>query len=148
MDWLDGSGNTQPLIATPGVYTVPRISPDGKKLAFIGVDAAPQIYDLERETVTRITSIVAGGNLVWEPDGKRLVFGYGGSLFWVRSDGIGGSQRLVESQHSVGGWSFSPDGHWLAYFETTSDSGSDIWVLPLDIGDPDRPKAATPQPFL
>jgi Tol biopolymer transport system component len=81
VDWLDASGKTQPLIATPGIYTVPRVSPDGKKLAFIGSDGGPQVINLERETITRITSTTAGGNLVWAPDGKHLVFGYAGSLF-------------------------------------------------------------------
>ena len=46
----------QPLIAALGVYTVPRLSPDGKNLAFISLDSTPQIYDLERETFTLITN--------------------------------------------------------------------------------------------
>ena len=148
VDWLDASGNTQPLIATPGIYTVPRVSPDGKNLAFIGADGAPQIYDLERGTTTRITSTTAGGNLVWAPDGKHLVFGYGGSLFWVRSDGVGSPQRLLKGDYTVAGSSFSPGGHSLALFETTPETGFDISVLPLDITDPDHPNAGTPQPFL
>jgi serine/threonine-protein kinase len=148
VDWLDASGNTQPLIATPGIYTVPRVSPDGKELAFIGGDTGPQVYDLEREQTTRITSIAGGGNLVWTPDGKHLVFGNGGNLFWVRSDGVGGPQRLLNRPYSVAASSFSPDGHSLAYFETTTDTGFDLWVLPLDITDPDHPNAGTPEPFL
>ncbi|PYU98823.1 MAG: hypothetical protein DMG10_27085 [Acidobacteria bacterium] len=31
--WLDSSGKTQPLRATPGTYFAPRFSPDGKRLA-------------------------------------------------------------------------------------------------------------------
>jgi serine/threonine-protein kinase len=45
-------------------------------------------------------------------------------------------------------WSFSPDGRWLAYREKSSDSESDLWTLPLDITDPDHPKAGNPEPFL
>ncbi|MFL6415194.1 MAG: protein kinase domain-containing protein [Bryobacteraceae bacterium] len=146
VDWLNASGNTQPLIGTPGVYTVPRISPDGRKLAFIGSDSVPQIYDLDRDTITRITSAGGGGNLAWAPDGKHVAFGYGGSLFWIRSDGVGGPQRLVQRQPSLAAWSFSPDGHWLAYFEMTN-TGSNIGVLPLDTTNPDHPKAGTPQVF-
>jgi Tol biopolymer transport system component/predicted Ser/Thr protein kinase len=148
VDWLDASGNMRPLIATPGVYTVPRVSPDGKKLAFNGSDTGPQIYDLERETITRITSIPGGGNLVWAPDGKHIVFGNGGSLFWVRTDGVGGAQRPFNREYTVAASSFSPDGHSLAYFESSADTGFDIWVLPLDITDPDHPTVGTPQPFL
>jgi Tol biopolymer transport system component len=148
VDWLDSSGKTQPLIAKPGMFTVPRVSPDGKKLAFIGSDVGPQIYDLERGTTTRITSTPAGGNLAWAPDGKHVVFGYGGSLVWIRSDGVGDPQRLLKRDYAVAVSSFSPDGHSLAYFETTPDTGFDIWVLPLDLNDPDHPNGGTPQPFL
>ena len=83
----------------------------------------------------------AGGNLVWAPDGKHLVFGYGDSIFRVRSDGVGEAERLLEGQHGAGPWSFSPDGRWLAYFNTTSETGSDIWVLPLDMRRPRSPEA-------
>jgi serine/threonine-protein kinase len=148
VEWLDSSGNTQPLIATTGVYTVPRVSPDGKKLAFIDADSVPQVYDTERENITRITPTIAGGNLVWAPDGKHLVFGYAGRLYWVRSDGIGGAQRIAENQHAIAPWSFSPDGHWLAYFETTSDTGADIGIVPLNLADPDHPKVGQLQPYL
>src|SRR5215831_4349798 len=35
--WLDDSGNTQPLLSTPGVYSGPRFSPDGRQLAVHGI---------------------------------------------------------------------------------------------------------------
>jgi hypothetical protein len=34
ISWLDSAGKTQPLHAPPGVYSTPRFSPDGKRLAF------------------------------------------------------------------------------------------------------------------
>ena len=148
IDLLDASGKMQPLIAAPGIYTNPRFSPDGRKLAFIDGDATPNVYDPERETSTRIAAGPAGGNLVWAPDGKHLIFGYGDSMFRVRSDGNADAERLLEGQHGAGPWSFSPDGRWLAYFNTTSETGSDIWVLPFDMADPDHPKPGAPQPFL
>src|SRR5262249_40039740 len=45
-------------------------------------------------------------------------------------------------------WSFSPDGRWLAYFDITTETGTDIWVLPLDTTNPESPKPGTPEPFL
>ena len=32
--WLDRSGGTQPILAEPGAYAQPRLSPDGRKLGF------------------------------------------------------------------------------------------------------------------
>jgi dipeptidyl aminopeptidase/acylaminoacyl peptidase len=84
---------------------------------------------------------------VWAPDGEHIVFAYAGALFWVRSDGVGVPQRLLD-KHFIGAWSFSPDGRWLAYFDITAETGTDIWVLPLDTADPDHPKPGTPQEFL
>jgi serine/threonine-protein kinase len=147
VDWLESSGKSQPLIATPGVYTIPRFSPDGKKLAFIDGDGAPNVYDLVRETPTRVAAGPARGNIVWAPDGKHIVFAYAGKLFWVRSDAVGSPQVLI-NKHFAGAWSFSPDGHWLAYFDITAETGTDIWVLPLDTKNPDIPKPGIPQPFL
>jgi serine/threonine-protein kinase len=47
--WLDSSGKLQSLLATPGAYTVPRLSPDGRELAFVnGGDI--YLHDLERGT--------------------------------------------------------------------------------------------------
>ena len=56
--WLDSSGKMQPLIATPGTYVLPRFSPDGRRLALAmstssGTDI--YVYELERETMTRLT---------------------------------------------------------------------------------------------
>jgi serine/threonine-protein kinase len=44
--------------------------------------------------------------------------------------------------------SFSPDGQKLAYYERNPDTGFDIWILPLDLADPDHPKPGKPEPFL
>ena len=148
VSWLDSSGKTGPLIATPGPYTVPKISPDGKKLAFTGKGGDLYAYDLERQTAARVT---IGGNArtpVWAPDGKHMAFGTGATISWVRSDGSGEPQRLLEGGITLAAWSFSPDGKLLAYFVTMPDTGTDIWLLPLDLTDPDKPRAGAPQPFL
>ena len=33
--WMDSTGKTQPLLAAPGQYYMPRFSPDGKRLALL-----------------------------------------------------------------------------------------------------------------
>ena len=145
---LDKAGNVNPLVAATGTYILPRFSPDGRKLLFVGSEGAPHILDLEREMITRLTSIKSGRSVVWAPDGKHIVLGGAGGLSWIRSDGVGGPTPLIESNNPLSAWSFSPDGHWLAYFETMPETGTDIWVLPLDTTDPDHPKAGAPQSYL
>jgi serine/threonine-protein kinase len=149
--WLDSSGKMRPLIATPGHYSDPRLSPDGRNLAFAGDGPDIYIYDLERDTTRRLTFTGHSTIPVWAPDGRHLVFqsiGNEESFYWIRSDGAGEPQRLLESMHVMIPWSFSPDGRWLAYRQKSSGSESDLWILPLDITDPDHPKAGNPEPFL
>jgi hypothetical protein len=74
--WLDSSGKTQPLLTTPGVYTNPRFSPDGRRLALEASDKGSDIfvYDLERESMARLTFDGHSGSPVWSPDGARIAF--------------------------------------------------------------------------
>jgi serine/threonine-protein kinase len=148
--WLDSSGRIQPLLATPGIYTQPRFSPDGRKLGFIGDGQDIYIYDLDRDNISRLTSTGHSNSAVWAPDGKHIVFGSVGgdhNLYWIRSDGAGDPQTLLQSSENLVPWSFSSDGRRLAYFERIPRSG-DLSTLPLDLTDPDRPKAGVPEPFL
>lgn len=57
-------------------------------------------------------------------------------------------QRLLVSHIPITPYSFSPDGSRLAYFDSNSETGQDLWTLPLDLHDPDRPKALKPELFL
>jgi len=148
--WLDSSGGIQPLLAKPGMYTQPRLSPDGRKLSFLGEGQDVYIYDLDRDTIGRLTFTGHANSAVWAPDGKHIAFGSVGKehgLYWTRSDGAGDPQRLLESPNILAPWSFSPDGRRLAYFERIPRSG-DVSTLPLDLTDPDRAKAGAPEPFV
>jgi serine/threonine-protein kinase len=149
--WLDSSGKTQPLVATPGAYLYPRLSPDGRKLAFTGDGQDVYVHDLERDTTTRLTFTGHGSWPVWTPDGRHIVFEFDAndySLYWIRSDGAGDPQRILENPNFTRPWSISPDGRWLASIEIDPATGFDLWTLPLDITDPDHPRPGKPEPFL
>jgi serine/threonine-protein kinase len=156
VSWLDNSGKTQPLIATPGFYSVPRISPDGQRLALLkiaGNDRVIFIYDWRRDTMSRLTfDTQQPSTPTWSPDGKHIVFGLfsagGYSLGWMRADGVGETHYLLDSKNGAVPYSFFPDGRRLAYNEVDPDSGYDLWTLPLDVSDPDHPKPGKPELFL
>jgi serine/threonine-protein kinase len=148
--WLDSPGKTRSLLATPGTYGAPSLSPDGTKLAFI--DASDiYIHDAERDTTRRLTFTGHSTNPVWAPDGKHIVFRSIGNdviWFWVRSDGASEPRQVLESPNNDIPMSFSPDGRRLAYQERDVDTGFDLWTLPLDLTNPDHPKPGKPEPFL
>ena len=60
LQWLDGAGKMQPLLAKPGFYERPRLSPDGRRVSMLVTDAEGAtdnwVYDPERETMIRLTS--------------------------------------------------------------------------------------------
>jgi serine/threonine-protein kinase len=150
--WLDGSGKTQPLMARPGRYFTPRFSPDGNWLALSvnsGKGRDIYVYDWRHDTMPRLTFNGQSNFMpVWTPDGKHIAYAAFDGLWWVRADGAGEPQRLLERKSPVFVNSFSHDGRRLMYTETTPETANDVWTLPLDLSDPERPKPGKPEPFL
>ena len=152
--WLDSSGKTQPLLAKPGIYYTPRISPDGRRLA-LGADTGKgqdiYVYDMQRDAMSRLTfDGKANAWPLWTPDGKHIIYGSlgGRSLWWIRADGAGEPQRLLEGKNPLFPDSLSPDGRRLAYYDNNPDTKTDSWMLPLDLTDPEHPKPGKPEVFL
>jgi serine/threonine-protein kinase len=149
MAWLDNSGKLQPLIAAPGAYAHPRISPDGLRLAFIE-NGDIYIHDVQRDATNRLTFSGHTNSPVWAQDSKHLIFQSASNrsvIYWARSDGAADPQELLERSYSSTPWSVSRDGR-LLYFERNPETGIDLWTLPLDFTDPDHPKPGKPEPFL
>ena len=151
--WLDSGGKTLPLISKPGAYGAPTFSPDGKFLAHTAPGAKGAevwVYDITRETSTQLTFTAPGNReIAWAPDGKHIVFGSSSppeALWWIRADGSGEPQRLLEGR-TVRPLSFSSDGHHLIYSENSSGL-PDLWILPFDSAALDHPKPGKPEPFL
>jgi len=72
----------------------------------------------------------------------------GSRLNWIRADGSGEIQVLLESKNVIPPSGFSPDGRRLAYQENKPSGDFDLWTLPLDTSDPEHPKPGKPAPFL
>jgi serine/threonine-protein kinase len=132
VQWLDASGKTEPLLAKPGVYRKPRLSPDGQRLA---LDDASDIwvYEARRDTMTRLT--FGGGaysNPAWSPDGRYILFSGAGVIWSVRADGAGKFQPLIQSKSQLIPWSLTADGKRLAYYEANPRTSYDIWTVTIE----------------
>ena len=117
--WVTRNGAEQPLPAPLREYQVPRLSPDGRRLAVTIADQV-WLYDLSREALSRFTfEGDQNSTPVWTPDGKRIAFSSNkegtGSLFWQLADGSGGLERLTTRDYNPASW--SPDGQLLAFVE-------------------------------
>jgi eukaryotic-like serine/threonine-protein kinase len=133
--WVSRNGTEQRIAAPAHNYVLPRISPDGQRLA-VGIEEADGqiwVYDLSRDAITRLTfEGAANVDPVWTPDGKRIVFkGNKNRLFWEPADGSGAAEELTSSELSANNVpsSWSPDGRELAL--TEDRAVRKIWILPL-----------------
>jgi serine/threonine-protein kinase len=87
---------------------------------------------------------------IWSPDGRYIVYGTQEGLSWTRADGAGKPQLLIQTKNTVNTvfpWSFTPNGHRLAYFELDPKTTVDLWTVPLEI-DGAGLRAGKPEVFL
>ena len=155
--WMERSGKTEPLLDTPGRYSYISPSPDGKRLAFASgfPDEHIWVLDLQRGRPVRLT-FANTGNVwpQWTPDGQHLIFsaqngrGVGRTLWWIRADGAGEPQPLLESSDELHPSSVSPDGGYVAIHHRAVETLYDILMLPVDASDPEHPTSGTPEVFL
>ena len=141
--WRHRDGRTEPLAAPPAGYTGPRLSPDGRRIAvMIAGDNAFDIWvwDIERETPTRLTFEGDNTRVVWSPDGKRLAFASvrGGALMstYVKPADGSGTEELLYGPKPDSDWGqnlpadWSPDGRTLlCQFSDTQQTN----ILALDV---------------
>ena len=152
--WMDQSGHVEKLLDAPGRYAHLFPSPDGRKLAFVsGQDI--WVLDLKRARPSRVSfNTLENQWPVWAPDSAHLVCsaqnrsGTGRSLWWLRADGADEPQMLLESADELHPSSVSPDGKYVAVHRRSAETLYDIWMLPLDCADLDRPRAGNLEVFL
>jgi Tol biopolymer transport system component len=140
--WVDRQGTSEALLGLPRPYFVPRLSPDGQRVAVSTRDVR-QVwsYDIARGTLSPVTFDGQSNYGIFAPDGKRIVFRSGAAggednLYWRSADGSGVVERLTTSARSQTPSSWSPDGTTLAFVEEGDSKETlqfDVWVL--SIGD-------------
>jgi Tol biopolymer transport system component len=114
---MDRKGGLTPLKLQPGAYAFPRVSPDGKQVAFgtdDGKEAIIWIYDLSGKSAMR--RLTFGGRNrfpLWSSNGERVAFQSDREgdlgIFWQRADGSGTADRLTKpdagTSHVPESWS-------------------------------------------
>jgi Tol biopolymer transport system component len=138
---VDRKGAVAPLKLPPGAYRDPRMSPDGKRVAFGSDDdkeAIVWVYDIAGTSAMRRLTL-GGKNRypVWSPDGQHIAFQSDreddAAIFQQRADGSGTVERLTKPEQ---GWahvpeSWSPDGKALL-FSASKEAAFSSLVLWLE----------------
>jgi serine/threonine protein kinase/Tol biopolymer transport system component len=109
------------LYETFGYLSDPRVSPDGKLVAFhehaFRYDDRGTVSVVGRDRTHRVLTHEFWGleGLAWRPDGKRLIFGGAFAGFYqVHETSLGGGARLVlPSAGTITVQDIAPDGRWL-----------------------------------
>jgi serine/threonine-protein kinase len=157
VQWVDARGRVSPLLSRPAEYFLPRISPDGSRVAFsLGENPGPEDFRIVDTLSGEATTPLAAGLRgfpVWVPPDGRFLIGTGpsGEIRWMRTDGTNASGTLLARRDAVLlPWSISPDGRLAFYQRGTVPEGSvtfDIWTVPVTVG-ADSLVAHTPEPFI
>jgi serine/threonine-protein kinase len=140
LHWVDRSGRAEKLPLPPRSYLHPRISPDGRKLAFEieGSTHDVFVYDFASDVLTNITLDGISHWPIWSPDGQRIGYRSGPmgkfQLFQVAADRSRPAERLGVNVKSATAESYHPSGRAMAFTETSYGKPR-IAVLSLD-GDP------------
>jgi serine/threonine-protein kinase len=134
--FIDRRRGIERLNLPPSMYETPRVSPDGKRIAYsstTGSDRSIYIHDLSSSASPR--RLTFGGRSrfpVWSADGLRVAFQSDRdgdlAIFWQRADGTDAAERLTRPEpgasHLPNAW--SPQGDVLVY-TVLKDSVFSAW---------------------
>jgi Tol biopolymer transport system component len=140
--WVDRAGTLMGAVSPPdsvGAQACPELSPDERRIV---LHSSPQrnvdvwLVDVTRGGGTRFTSDPgADTNPVWSPDGRRIVFDSSRQgvydLFEKPADDTAAAEKplLVNPDEKLP-LSWSQKGY-LLYRTTGSNTGRDLWALPM-----------------
>lgn len=128
----------------------PRLSPDGKQVAYEGSGEASGIWvvDLARGTRVKVTECRDATRPVWSSDGRRVVYGCAGKsgldVYIRNADGTGLEELLVSTVLHDTPSDVSSDGKMLVFSSGNPERGRDLLLLPLVPGSKPQPLIATP----
>ena len=133
--WVEPGGDSTPLMLERNTYEHPRVSRDGR---FVAYDIDRQhiwVRDVQRQLSTPIT--IGGRNFLplWANDSRHLFFVStrlgSWDIFRVAADGSSEVEPVVVAPYPQVTSSVAPDGT-LAYYEIHPETRRDIWVAPPD----------------
>ena len=145
VSWVDRKGVREPLALTlgPNLYNVPRISPDGTRVALDMFSGDGNrdiwIWSLERQSLTKLTTGLSEELVpLWTPDSRRVFFASNRAgaldIYSQAADGASDAEVEFAGEGTQLPMSFTPDGARVIV------SGNFREIGVLDLARPDRIK--------
>jgi hypothetical protein len=131
LTWVDRAGRETPIAVPARAFNQPKLSPDGKHLAFTaGENNRGDVwtYDIASGTLSRLTEDGANWAPIWTQDGLSLIFGRdAGDQSQIVRQRVGGGtpQTLATSIYDLWPTSIAADG---AVFVTHDPPTSDYFL--------------------
>ena len=128
------NGNVLPLTNNRSRDFNPRISPDGKTIAYLSDQSGDvEINSVNRkgETIRLTHNVVDDQFPLWAPDGHRLAFissqHDNPEIYLMATNGDLQTRVTSNDQEDhVGDW--SPDGEWLVIYRDADDEDKGLWL--------------------
>src|SRR5688572_1385157 len=139
--FVDASGAEQPTTVTGEAFSMPRLTPDLRRVALsIGAGSSAQgnlgdvwLYDLVRDTRSRLSFDGVTTFPLWDPSGGRLLVSSGQSgqyqIVMKRIVGTASDIPLASNRGTNYPLSWSSDGKYVATVSVETGSANDIWIL-------------------
>jgi Tol biopolymer transport system component/predicted Ser/Thr protein kinase len=150
LTWVNRDGKPSDVAASAGVAFSPRISPDQKTIAFVRgarTDGGIWLYDISRNTTSRLVMESPGRAPLWTTDGSRILYTTVTGL--TERSATGSGQEKILLRHASGETMYatgtSRDGRWVVITSQLTGverilllSRSDGKVIPAVEGDRDN----------
>jgi Tol biopolymer transport system component len=149
--WVDRAGKQEPLPLPPAMYHAPRVSPDGRTVAYsAGTDFSSDVwtYDVASGGTVRLTSDGRAAVPLWRPDGSGLIVSWlrptGRDLAQLDLSGTAGLRPIALPATFLAGASKLPTswadgGRTLLVRQYGAERQPQIWALTLDGSREPRP---------
>jgi serine/threonine-protein kinase len=119
------SGAADPIPGEGRLFTSPRFSPDGRRMALGITDPTGAedvwVLDLAQRTWSRLTTSGINNRPVWTPDGRRLIYSSNDDLWRIAADGSGRPESLLVANGNRFAGTVTPDGRAVVFQEESSE---------------------------
>ena len=129
MVWVSMTGVERPIPGPPRGFLNPRVSPDGRLIAF-SEGGTVWTFDPERSTFTRVSPVAEPtvGFPLWSRDGKRLYYRSADGIRLQSADGEGASRLLPNTSSVDYPNALSLDGKTLVLLRLAPATGGDLYT--------------------